>query len=381
MDFNGQNRLDKVKRRIESVMKGPGRARILSLESLLYLASVGYGSGVRLRSTLFKKGIFSSKNLPCPVVSVGNIVAGGTGKTPMTICLATLIRQLGYRAVVISRGYRGKMEKEGGIVSDGNGCLKGAEDAGDEPFLMALRLNGIPIVVGQRRFDTGMMAIEKFSPDVIILDDAFQHLKLRRDLNLVLLDSAAPFGNGHLIPRGILREPVSALNRADAFILTRSDGMEKNPTLQRLAGQRPVFHSVHTPVLHQVIKGEKRCLADKKDLLNLKGKTAVAFSGLADNGQFHHSVEQVGCNLKGKVAFADHHRYDQADMERIVELVNTVNAQILVTTEKDYVKLTHQKTWPVDLAVLGVDLEMGDDADSFARFISEALSTVKQKNQ
>ena len=204
-------------------MTGNNDHECFFLGYFLSMASKIYGGGVKLRQKLYQKGLVKSKRLPCMVISVGNLSVGGTGKTPMTIYLANLIQDFGNKAVVISRGYKGRAEKAGGIVSDGKVLLMGPETAGDEPYMMAVKLKNVPVIVGKNRFEAGMLAVRTFKPEVLVLDDAFQHLKLERDLDLVLLDCQRPFGNGHMLPRGIMREPVSALSRADALILTRSD--------------------------------------------------------------------------------------------------------------------------------------------------------------
>ncbi len=214
---------ERFRRRIEMAARGEDPTPFFSIETVLMVLSVVYGGLMCLRARLYEKGVLPSKTLPCRVVSIGNLISGGTGKTPMTILVARMIRDMGCRVVVLSRGYRGRMEKTGGVVSDGRTIFKGPDDAGDEPYLMARVLTGIPVVVGQRRYEAGMMAVKRFKPDVIVLDDAFQHLRLKRDLNLVLLDSRSPFGNGHMLPRGLLREPLSALRRSHAVVYTRSE--------------------------------------------------------------------------------------------------------------------------------------------------------------
>ena len=214
--------IERLKNRISSAAGSNVPSSLLSLETALLVLSLAYGVVIRIRARLYAAGVLPSKALLCRVISVGNIIAGGTGKTPMTIFVAQLLRDKGQRVVVLSRGYRGSMEASGGIVSDGERIFKGPDEAGDEPYLMARVLKGIPVVVGKRRYEAGMMAIARFQPDVIVLDDAFQHLRLKRDLDLVLLDCRSPWGNGYLLPRGLLREPLSALRRAHAIIFTRS---------------------------------------------------------------------------------------------------------------------------------------------------------------
>ena len=169
--------IERLRNRISATASRSGPSPFFSMQTALLVLSLAYGAVIRIRARLYEVGLLPSKTLPCPVVSVGNIITGGTGKTPMTIFVAQLLRDKGCRVVVISRGYRGQMEASGGIVSDGKRIFKGPGEAGDEPYLMARVLKGIPVVVGKRRFDAGMMAIEYFQPDVIVLDDGFQHLK------------------------------------------------------------------------------------------------------------------------------------------------------------------------------------------------------------
>ncbi len=215
--------MSNIKQKIKAIMTDEGKSRLLSFESFLFVISLLYGGVVKLREFFYKKKMLKSERLPCKVISVGNVTVGGTGKTPMTIYVAELLNRLGYKVAILSRGYKGGAEKTGGIVSDGRTIFMEPDMSGDEPFMLAAKLKNTPVIVGKNRFEAGMLAIKKFKPDIIVLDDAFQHLKLVRDINLVLSDCRRPFGNTHMLPRGTLREPLSALLRGDAFILTRSD--------------------------------------------------------------------------------------------------------------------------------------------------------------
>ena len=209
------------------------------LHFLLTFLSTLYGIGVRLRMILYDQGFFQTRKLPCAVISIGNLTVGGTGKTPMTIYLAQLLNGLGYKPAVISRGYKGLLEKKGGVVSDRQKVLLSPEVAGDEPFMMAQKLKEIPVLVGADRFRTGMKAVEQFSPDVIIFDDAFQHRRLKRDLDIVLIDDRTFLGNRHLLPRGILREPVAGISRGDLFVLTRCNDMSNSSSERSLCEIAP----------------------------------------------------------------------------------------------------------------------------------------------
>lgn len=374
--------MSKIKETIEAVMASEEHSSLFSFGSVLFLLSHLYGRAVRLRESFYKRGILKSEKLPCKVISVGNLTAGGTGKTPMTIYTAERIARFGYKVAVVSRGYRGRAEKTGGIVSDGQRLLMGPDSAGDEPFMMAETLKRIPVIVGQNRFEAGMVAVRHFKPDVIVLDDAFQHLKLMRDINLVLLDSRRPFGNTHLLPRGPLREPLSALSRGDAFILTRSDPAApetSSPSCASLPG--PVFQSFHIPYICKVIKGEasgSRIFSNKPDTVPydagvLKGQKVFAFSGIAGNRDFRCTVENMGCEIAGFYEFSDHYQYSDEDIHAISDSAKKVNADILTTTEKDYARIAHQTVWPADLVVMGIRTSFGDGEDAFTRFIKKRL--------
>ena len=366
---------ERFRRRIEMAARGEDPTPFFSIETVLMVLSVVYGGLMCLRARLYERGVLPSKTLPCRVVSIGNLISGGTGKTPMTILVARMIRDMGCRVVVLSRGYRGRMEKTGGVVSDGRTIFKGPDDAGDEPYLMARVLTGIPVVVGQRRYEAGMMAVKRFKPDVIVLDDAFQHLRLKRDLNLVLLDSRSPFGNGHMLPRGLLREPLSALRRAHAVVYTRSEQATMAAIPHRLLRRHPsTFYTTHHPIIRKTDQEGGRFADDASDICMLKGKKAVAFAGLADNAQFFDSLEQAGCVLVHTFSFADHHRYGCSDLDRIAATAMEKGADVLVTTLKDFVKIEHVKHWPVALTVVDVTIKLTKDEGAFLKTLTDALA-------
>ncbi|MDM8525402.1 tetraacyldisaccharide 4'-kinase [Desulfococcaceae bacterium HSG8] len=390
-------------KKIESIMTDKGESPFFSFESVLSVLSILYGGAVKLRETFYKKGFLKSEKLPCKVISVGNLTVGGTGKTPVTICLAEMLNSLGYKVAVLSRGYRGKEEKHGGIVSDGHRIFMDADMAGDEPFMMASNLKNIPVIVGKNRFESGMLAVKEFQPDIIVLDDAFQHLRLRRDINLVLSDYHRPFGNKHLLPRGTLREPLSALLRGDAFILTGTDDGPGSPIseeLGKMAESRPVFRAFHIPYICKTIAGTgsetffnpdgaetgagfRRVPGNSKSSLQveknrtdtgiLKGCSVFAFSGIAKNKRFHKSVESLGGNISGAAEFPDHHRYSENDFSGILRSAAESGADILVTTEKDHARIRKVR-WPIDLAVIGIKISFGDDENRFVSFIQNRLS-------
>jgi len=367
-------------------MTGEGKGPFSFFESFLYFVSIVYYGLIKFRVALYKRGIIKSKALSCKVISIGNITAGGTGKTPMTLYMAKLVQRLGYKVVVISRGYKGELEKTGGIVSNGKTVLMGPEMAGDEPFMLAGRLKNIPLIVGHNRFEAGMQAVKKFNPDVIVLDDAFQHLKLKRDIDLVLLDSNKPFGNLHLLPRGVLREPLSALRRADAFIMTRSGRASDEETKKSLTGlkefiqSKPVFRTSHQPFVYIVKKGKYIPFASisKNSFLYdfdfLQNRRVLAFAGIAKNDDFLHTVESFKCDIAEFIGFEDHHRYSDNDLSRMLRLAEKTNVEFLITTEKDYARIANRIAWPNDLVVIGIQISFINDPTALVDFMKTALS-------
>ena len=349
----------------------------------LNLFSRLYGAAVRLRDIGYRSGRLKTKRLPCKVVSVGNITVGGTGKTPMTIYLAELLHRLGFRPAVISRGYKGEAEKRGGIVSDGRKFFMTAEKTGDEPWMMARRLQqiGVPVIVGRNRFESGCLALRTFQPDVILLDDAYQHLKLWRDLNLVLLDSVRPFGNTHLLPRGILREPLSALYRGDIFVLTRTEKEQPAAVdlLRSVIGNQPVYTASHKPFLSRWVPAESNFRQPPAhataaiDLRALRGRRVFGFSGIAGNEGFRKTLESLECDLAGFIGFGDHYRYSSDDVMTLLRAAGQSGADVVCTTEKDYVRFSRPMPWSVDLAVIGVDISLESRQAAFEKDVVNHL--------
>jgi tetraacyldisaccharide 4'-kinase len=360
---------------IESIITGKNQAPIL-VNIVLTLLSEIYGAVVRLRRKGYATGFLKSKTLPCAVISIGNLTIGGTGKTPMTIYLAERLKQMGYRVAVISRGYKGSAEKHGGIVSDGKTILMDPETAGDEPFLLAASLKGIPVLVGRDRCRSGRQAVKRFQAQVVILDDAFQHLPLYRDLNLLLLDRTHPFGNGCLLPRGTLREPASALNYSDALILTRSSKPFRIPADSWAKG-RPVFFAVHEPFFSAEFSAGERLQFQSHTPINedqrFMGKHFFAFSGIADNHDFQRTLQKMGVDVCGAKEFPDHHNYSADDIQTILEAAVDSGATTLATTEKDMARLHGRFQFPMECVVVGIRISI-DDSTVFDRLIQNRIS-------
>jgi len=365
-----------IREKIERVMHSEEKSAPFTPGLILSVFSAIYGTVIRTRDFFYLRGISGQKRLSCKVVSIGNITVGGTGKTPMTICLAEMLTGLGYKVVVVSRGYRGRVEKKGGIVSNGREILMGSDSSGDEPFMMAARLNNISVVVGQNRYNAGLLAIRNFNPDIILLDDGFQHRKLFRDIDLLLLDSRSPFGNGRLVPRGILREPVVSIKRADAFILTRfsSDNTGTRDTIISVSNSQPVFEAYNTFYFFKVKKGDVSNPAAEfrnelsEDFSHVAGKKVVAFSGIAGNSHFRKTLEEFKCDILEFSGFPDHYRYSTGDMERISKSVRDKRAELVMTTEKDFARMDGKFNFPVDIIVVGVKMCLKDEK-AFREFI------------
>ncbi len=385
-----------LKSHIKRVITGETSAGPL-LQGLLTALAALYRVAVRLRGVLYDRGVFPVHTLPCGVVSIGNLAAGGTGKTPMTLYLARLLQDQGYHPAVISRGYGGNAEKTGTVVSDGRQILAGPEIAGDEPVMMARHLNGIPVLAGADRYAVGMKAMALFSPDVIVLDDGFQHRRLHRDLDVVLVDSQGFFGNRCLLPRGILREPLAGVSRADILVLTRwSDGKaHRQKQLSVLAPDKPVFRAVHAPYVAGIYSAGDYSAGSRPGEGNpasevafgmdfLKTEKVFVFSGIAGNTGFKDTVAELAGEVAGSLGFGDHHAYTRKDLQMITARAAASGARYLVTTEKDYVKIAGKIGKAVhnpvdvsmDIVVLGIWIFFLPDAPGFDETIQKNIASI-----
>ncbi len=301
------------------------------LVTLLVPLALPYALVQRLRAGLYRAGILGTSRLPRPVVSVGNITVGGTGKTPVTACIARLLLDQGLKVAVLSRGYGGSLEGQTAIVSDGRNVMLTAGQCGDEPFLLASTIPGLMVVIGSNRHAAGMLAMERLSPDIFLLDDGFQHLGLKRDLNILLLDCRRPFGNGWTLPAGLLREPRSAADRADLIIHTRCQDSAGN-TLAVPA--KPACRARHGLATVVPLTGGTPFAIE-----TLRGKKVLAFAGIAEPGHFFAELRSLGIPLVAAVSLPDHAPYDQASITGLAAQMQVCGAEYAVTTEKDGVKL------------------------------------------
>jgi tetraacyldisaccharide 4'-kinase len=311
-----------VRRRYLALVGGQARGPWAALQRLgLCLASLPYGLAVRLRNALFDRGWRRSERVAVPVVSVGNLTAGGTGKTPCVEHVAAFYRGLGRRVAILSRGY-------------------GAEGGrNDEALVLEENLPDVPHLQGADRVALARIAVEELESEVLVLDDGFQHRRLARDLDLVLLDASEPWGHGHLLPRGLLREPPSGLRRADVVLLTRCDQADEDgrrrlrERVAKLAPGLPVAESVHRPV--GLVDGERR----ETGLELLHGRPLAGFCGLGNPDAFHRTLLGLGPVCAFRV-YPDHHAYSRADVEALQAWARSLPADAVVaTTQKDLVKV------------------------------------------
>jgi len=341
--------------------------------SPLLIASFMYRGAVILRNHFYDAGIFHAQSMKCRVISVGNIIVGGTGKTPVVIMLAGMLKEHGYRPAILSRGYGGKKERHTGVVSDGHDILMGANEAGDEPVLIANSLKGVPVIIGKERFPAGELAVERFGADVLILDDAFQHRRLSRDIDIVLLDSENPFGNGLMLPRGGLREPQKGLQRADAIIFTSTEG-SADPAADNMPAveipQLPTFRGYRRA--RGLIGGEAQ---DILPLEYLKGKRICAFSGIANPDSFRNILGPLCGEITAFIPFPDHHVYTGGDIEHILEACRDSRAELILTTEKDGIKLIKFPDFFRDVYRLKMEMEITPSSLNFKEYILTRLET------
>tara|TARA_B100000315_G_scaffold260754_1_gene324870 strand:- start:29201 stop:30250 length:1050 start_codon:yes stop_codon:yes gene_type:complete len=303
---------------------------------LLFPLALFYWGLVFWRNTFYGVGFFVTRRLPCKVISVGNLTVGGTGKTPFVIYLANKLQSLGKKVCIISRGY-GRESHGTVIISDGNKILTNWKDAGDEPYLMASILKNVPIIVDENRFRGGLLAIQKFNPDIILLDDGFQHRALERDLDIVLLNSLDPSPAYKLLPYGKLREPLDVLKRTDLIIWTKSN-LQPPPTLlkrkilnMKIINLRGVLGSSSKLISHD----------DNKimELNDFKNKRVFAFCGIGDPNSFIKLMKKSGLNLVSFKSFDDHHNYSNEELNTLFEAANQSGSKAMITTYKDFVKI------------------------------------------
>jgi len=321
-------------RRVTGGERGP--FWLSGLRGLARAASWPYGLAAGFKNNLYDLGLAAPRRLPAPVIGVGNIAVGGTGKTPVVLEVAAALGRMGLPAGIISRGYGREGEDRIRWVSKGGGLLAGLAEAGDEPMLMARRLK-VPVAVGADRWAVGQKMLAACGPRVLVCDDLFQHRRLHRDLDLLCLDAAQPLGNGALLPRGPLREPAAGMRRARAVVLTRAGDARQVESARRWLrsfwGPGPVLACRH----------KLDCLVDRDGKVmnshDLQGRPVLAFCGLARPRAFARSLSEAGLQVLELRTFADHHPFSGQEISDLWSLARARGAEALVCSEKDEVRL------------------------------------------
>ncbi len=306
---------------------------------LLHALVIPYTFVVQGRNRLYERGWFAPRRLPKPVISVGNLTVGGTGKTPVVIWLANWLQSRGQRVAILSRGYRRKNSAKHILVSNGRDILSTPAEVGDEPFLMARQCPGVVIAVGRERYEVGHWVLEQGPIDCFILDDGYQHRQLYRNLNLLLIDAMDREGIRAMFPAGRLREPLSAAHRATEILVTRSTPTASGPSMSQV-----LEDSIGLKV------SPIQVIFDSEDVVNIrtnetypidrvKGKHALIFSGVGNPSAFHATVKSMGVVIEQELVFPDHYAYSSRDCDEIKKLAQSSNVQCVLTTEKDAVKV------------------------------------------
>lgn len=339
---------------------------------------------VQSRLYLYQTGIIRRFPLGCQVISVGNVTVGGTGKTPMVEMLARELSKEGRKVAILSRGYKKKEKnisrrfkdklKAGAsatpprIVSDGKHLLLDSEMSGDEPYMLATNLPDVVVLVDKDRVKSGRYAVKHFGCDTLILDDGFQYQKLCHRLDLVLVDRTNPFGNGNVLPRGILREPAANIARAKFICITKVNGNDNSELRRRISEMNPkagIMECNHEPCsLVSAFSRKHHPLGD------LAGMKIVALSGIASPQSFEKSLEKLGAVILERKRFADHHRFSQQEIIDIVNEAQELGADAVVTTEKDAVRMTRIDRCAVPVYFVRIEVKFLNGVEEFQRCIS-----------
>lgn len=307
-----------------------------------------------VRTRLYEQGWLTQRRLPCPVVSVGNLTVGGTGKTPMTMWVAKRLLEQGKKPGILSRGYRRKSPREFLLVSDGTSILAGPQEAGDEPYLMASRCPGVVVAVGADRYALGRWVLNMMPVDCLVLDDGFQHLGLDRDVNLLLVDSSDPAGMKDLLPVGRLREPLGEAGRASDIVLTRVEDESMIPDV--LGPIEVALGSTINPITTRFTIKKLVGTSESMPLSDVREKRALIFSGIGSPNPFRRMVTALGVQVADELVFRDHEAYDPPTVQEIYRRIEQSRPDVVLTTEKDLIKV--QSNWSVPMPLFAVCLEL-----------------------
>ncbi|MEK6738172.1 MAG: tetraacyldisaccharide 4'-kinase [Planctomycetota bacterium] len=322
-----------------------------SIQSALYPFSKIYGFAVKTRIFFYRKGVLKATRLPVPVISVGNITLGGTGKTPFIEYIARYLDEKGKKSAILSRGYAAAIWQKGGDTAPG-AC-------NDEYLVFQENIPYVRNLLNKDRVAAGREAIRDFQAECLLLDDGFQHLRLARDLDIVIIDALNPFGYDYLTPRGMLREPLEALKRADLIALTHVDQCSLGAVeriidrLRKIAGHIPVVKTIHQPVCLETQLGSRL------NVHGLEGKGVFAFCAIGNPMSLRKSIENLGAKVLGFRTFPDHHAYSLNDLKKLDEESQRLMPDAIITTQKDKVKIKNDDVaWGFPLWTLKMEIRI-----------------------
>ncbi len=341
--------------------------------------SIIYRGLVALRLSLFRNRVMRERNLGCLVISIGNLTVGGTGKTPVVEKFARALHEGGRKVAILSRGYKSKRppllrrlkNKLTGVthfapprvVTDGQEVFLDSHMAGDEPYMLAKNLSGVAIVVDKDRVKGGLYAIDKFQADTLLLDDGLQYLRLKHRLDIVLVDRYSPFGNEHILPRGTLREPPKNIRRASYIFITKCNGEPNDDLVTRIRKYNrtaEIIECAHHPLyLQNIITGEQLPLSE------LKGKYIGTISGIAVPESFEDGLGKLGANIELTRRYTDHHRYTRREISAFINRCINRDVDMIVTTEKDFVRFPTIRATDVPIYFLRVEIEILTNHESW----------------
>jgi tetraacyldisaccharide 4'-kinase len=351
--------------------------RILSFYSVVklffYFFSIFYRLGYYLKSFLYRSGVVKPKKLTARVISIGNITLGGTGKTPLVIYLSQRLKERKLKVAILTRGYKRKKKKLTELTEENKNTTPWTE-VGDEPYLLASRLYDIPVVVSKDRSRSAVCAEEKYQSKILVLDDGFQHWRLSRDLDIVMIDATNPFGNSKLFPAGILREPLSSLKRADIFVLTKTDQISNKENLIRVLKaynqDAPVIESVYR--IKSIERLLDHSLIEEK---HVEGKKCLAFSGIGNPISFEQSLKLLKIEVLKHHKFPDHFFYQRRDILNLEKEALKFNADFMITTEKDSVRIPIMSELIIPIYVFKIDLAITEGEEIFWKKIEGLIQT------
>jgi tetraacyldisaccharide 4'-kinase len=342
-----------------------------SISKAMLPLSALYKAVVQTRLAAYNRGLFKVTKLPVPVISVGNLTTGGTGKTPLVEWVCRTLARKQRKVCILTRGYGRSNPDSRVVVSDGSTVLTNAAQAGDEPFLLAHSLTGLAAVISDpNRAAAGKWAIDHLGAEVLVLDDGFQHLALARDLDIVAIDATNPWGGGKLLPAGRLREPRSCLSRADCVVVTRADQSDQLTLLEteirRLNSTCPVVRSEMTVTSISTLNSERH-----EEVAAVPQPTA-AFCAVGNPESFFELLRQNGIDPVCNRTFRDHHQYSQSDVDSLIRESRQAGAQSIITTSKDAVKL-HESEFALPCYVLNIEISITEE-DGMIQLLDETTA-------